>query len=110
MTLNFTNDYLQFDGKEPVTYFVRTTEALPTTGGVTVNNCLRVTTLGTQQQGMGLMGKNTTQWHMWTPELGTITPKIGDVFTDSSGAVWAIIDTDYTFLTGKFTLSTVRGK
>jgi hypothetical protein len=108
MNFNFGLDYQFIDNLEPITYYVRTTEALPTIGGVNVANCLRVTTTGNQSQSFGLMEKHNTQWHIWDNELGSIVPKIGDFFADSSGNKWAILDVNHTFLTGQWTLATVR--
>ena len=110
MVLQLQYDYLVFDNLETVTYYQRTQEGLAGLVGVTVNTCLRVTTHGMDQQRDGLFSKKTVTWHCWGPELGTVIPSAGDVIKDAQGVSWSVQDVDYTFLTQRYVLETVKQK
>ena len=113
-TLDISDDFEVADGLTTFTFFSRTASgATPTTGGVTVANCLTEGGLYIDERvGLGRGTMTITVWpvqavdlddtnglHLLDPETSepiltttvNISPKVSDVFQDGAGKRWSVV-------------------
>jgi hypothetical protein len=83
---DYSDCYQYFPFPETVTFFSKTSETVPTTGGITVENALREVLQKTMVgPGGSLLRAQTVAWHLPNVQLNGLTVKFGDVIADLTG-------------------------
>ena len=80
-------DYAVVDFLETVTYFDKLSH-VAFGSGTTVTSALREVLSGVDPRQLSGIEQ---VWHIWTENMGSIAPKIGDVIRDSDGVRWTIV-------------------
>jgi hypothetical protein len=91
VTLDLADDFLVVDNLEDVTYFVKTSDgATPYPTGVDVADVLRRATDKSLLANDKSLARGSTVFHMWTANLGDITPKVNDRVEDADTTTWTV--------------------
>ena len=109
MTLDFSGDYVVFDGRQTVTLGQR--QSAGDVVNVSVEGAWRETAkegeLEVMRPGMAL-GSETTHWHLPTATLGLAVPERFDTITDATGLVWVILAISHESLIGFYRCACVK--
>lgn len=100
-------DYLSWTNTETVTFFVRTNGVLATVG-VPVLNTKRFAIKKDFLPADSALLKMDIRWRMAQIPLGSIVPKIDDVFQDGFGVRWVIKVADYLSHLNNYRLACLR--
>jgi len=107
VAVDTSNHWKYITGRETVTYYAKTGEAVPA-NGVSVPNAKRWPLSKELILADAMLAKFGLKWTVWRNQLGGVLPKIGDVLEDQYGVRFVVQRVDVESLAQRFDLTCLQ--